>query len=184
MLDIDTPFASTEPVAYLGGSVRPPAREHSIRRAQPAPDAEVRLTLTDPAVRVVTDFVWEQPVTVLARRSIDGALEEMMRAGVGALLVVRDEVIIGLITSLDIQRAAGDARYDDIEVGHIMTPWERVPTLDWQALARARVFDVAACFQSVPASHIVLVEHADQGGTFVRGLVSRTRLLRQLGHSV
>jgi CBS domain containing-hemolysin-like protein len=69
-------------IAYLDGFVQP---------ARPAPRAaETRLTLTDPALHVVTNFAWEQPVTVTETRSIDDALAEMMRAGVRALLVVRD----------------------------------------------------------------------------------------------
>jgi CBS domain-containing protein len=176
-----------------GESIRAPAANpSSIRKARSRGAAEGRLALTDAAAHVVTDFVFEQPLTVPEERSIDDALREMIRAGVRALLVVRDEVVTGLITSYDIQgerplqflTESGYRRHDEIEVGHIMTPWERVPTLDWQALGQARVSDLVAFFRSAAATHVVMVEHTDPRSTAVRGLISRTRLERQLGHSI
>jgi CBS domain-containing protein len=176
-----------------GESIRAPAANpSSIRKARSRGAAEGRLAPTDPAVNVVTDFVWEQPLTVPEELSIDAALREMIRAGVRALLVVRDEVVTGLITSYDIQgerplqflTESGYRRHDEIEAGHIMTPWERVPTLDWQALGHARVSDLAAFFRCTAATHVVIVERTGQGTSAVRGLISRTRLERQLGHSI
>ena len=155
-------------------------------------DVRVQGVLTDPAVRVVTDFLCEQPLTVCEELPIDEALREMIRAGVRALVVVRDQVVTGLVTSYDIQgerplqvlTASGYRRHDEIEVGHIMTPWEQVTTLDWQTLGRAQVSDLVAFFKSAAATHVVMVERTDQGSTAVRGLISRTRLARQLGHSI
>jgi len=79
-------------------------------------------------------------VTVTEDRSIDDALRDMMLAGVRALLVVSEDAVTGLITSYDIQGerplqfllTSNYTRHDEIEVGHIMTPWERVPRLDWR----------------------------------------------------
>lgn len=193
MSGVDSQFRITRPFAYRGEALRAPAKNpSSIRIARSRGAAEGRLTLTDPAVQVVTDFFFQQPLTVPEELSIDDALREIIRAGVRALLVVRDEVVTGLITSYDIQgerplqflTESGYRRHDEIEVGHIMTPWERVPTLDWQALGRARVSDIAAFFRTTTATHVVVGEHVDQGGTVVRGLISRTRLERQLGHSI
>ena len=75
-------------------------------------------------------------------------------------------------------------RHDEVEVGHIMTPWERVSTLDWQALGGAQVADLAAFFQTTAATHVVVSEQLEKGGTAVRGIISRTRLERQLGHAI
>jgi CBS domain-containing protein len=193
MPGVDSPFRISRPFVYPGESIRAPGGSRSsIRKAPSHGAAEAPLALTDPAVHVVTDFVFEQPAIVPEELSIDDALREMIRAGVRALLVVRDEVVTGLITSYDIQgerplqflTESGYRRHDEIEVGHIMTPWARVPTLDWQALGRARVADLVASFRSTSATHVVLVEHTDQGRGAVRGLISRTRLERQLGHSI
>jgi CBS-domain-containing membrane protein len=183
MFDIESRSA-TAPIAYLGGFLQP------VRRAPRATD--VRLAVTDPALHVVSHFAWEQPVTVTETRSIDDALAEMMRAGVRALLVVRDAVVIGLITSYDIcgerplqfLATSGYSRHDEIEVSHIMTPWERVPTFDWRTLGRARISDLVAYFGKTSATHAVVIKHADRVETFVRGLLSRARLARRLGHSI
>lgn len=184
MFDTVSRSASNLSVAYLGGFAYPAAR---------APRAkETLLALTDPALSVVTNFAWERPVTVTATCSVDEALEEMMRTGVRALLVVRDAVVTGLITSYDIYgerplqflAASGLRRHDEIEVGHVMTPWERVPSFDWRSLARAWVSDLVAYFDKSPATHVVVIEHADRAETFVRGLLSRTRLARQLGRPI
>jgi CBS domain-containing protein len=182
----------TQRVAYFGGSISRAFKDYSPRTSRPAEPVEARLELTDPAIRVVTDFVWEPPVTAREESTIDDALREMIRAGVRALLTVYDDMVTGLITSYDIQgerplqflAASGYHRHDEIEVRHIMTPWEGVPTLDWQTLGRARLSDLAALFRSTQVTHVVVVEFADGGETFVRGLVSRARLARQLGHSI
>jgi hypothetical protein len=192
MSGLDAQLPITAPVAYLDGSVRTTAGDTSNRKVRLPRPAEVHLALSDPAVRAVTDFVWEPPVTVTEGLSIDAALLEMIRAGVRALLVLRDEVVTGLVTSYDIQggrplqflAASGYRRHDEIEVGHVMTPWAHVTTLDWHAIGTAHVSDLTLAFRRTFATHIVLVEHADQGGTFVRGLVSRARLERQLRHPV
>jgi CBS domain-containing protein len=189
----DTQFRIARPFLYRGESMRAAAENPgSVRSVRPRAATKGRLTLADPAGHVVTDFLWEQPITVPEELSIDDALRKMIRAGVRALLVVHDEAVTGLITSYDIQgerplqflTASGYRRHDEIEVGHIKTPWERVPTLDWQALGRARVSDLAAFFRCTAATHVVIVERAGEGTSAVRGVISRTRLERQLGHSI
>ena len=173
------------PIAFVAGTGAQRAGEQPRRPSGPLRRAD----LGDPARHVMTDFTAQSPVTVAPERLIDDALRDMIIAGVRALLVVRGEVIVGLITSYDIQgerplqflRNSGFTRHDEIEVGHIMTPWERVPTLDSQWVASARVADVARSFKTRSVSHMVVVEYAEQGGALVRGLFSRTRLERQLG---
>jgi CBS domain containing-hemolysin-like protein len=193
MPGVDSPYRVTRPFAHRAESSRAPVENpNSIRGAGSREATERRLALTDPAVTVVTDFVLDQPLTVPEERSIDEALREMIRAGVRALLVVRDEVVTGLITSYDIQgerplqflAESGYRRHDEIEVAHIMTPWKLTPTLDWEALGRARLSELAAFFRRTAATHVVIVERTDEGRTAVRGLISRTRLERQLGHSI
>jgi CBS domain-containing protein len=134
----------------------------------------------------------EQPLTVAEDRLIDEALREMIVAGVRALVVVHGDLVTGLITSYDIQgerplqflRSSNFSRHDEIEVGHIMTPWDQVPTLDWQAVRTERVADIVKFFKNTRATHGGILEYLDQGGIFVRGLVSRTQLERQLGYSI
>lgn len=189
LYDTESQASQNRPVAYLNGSTagHPPTNRVRV----PALD-DRRIELTDPAVQVMTDFTREHAVTVAEDRLIDEALREMIVAGVRALLVVHDDVVTGLITSYDIQgerplqflRSSTFSRHDEIEVGHIMTPWDQVPTLDWQAVHRECVADIVRFFKNTRATHGVILEYLDQGGIFVRGLISRTQLERQLGHSI
>ncbi|HXA93823.1 MAG TPA: hypothetical protein VNU73_11275, partial [Steroidobacteraceae bacterium] len=76
------------------------------------------------------------------------------------------------------------ARHEHIEVIEIMTPWERVVTFDWHMVGAAQVAELVTLFECTSATHAVMVEHGEQGGTFVRGIASRARLERQLRHSI
>ncbi|MGC8519168.1 MAG: CBS domain-containing protein [Steroidobacteraceae bacterium] len=173
------------------GDLHPAARAFATGDAprRPAPPHAHRVASTDPAALIMTDFAAQTPVLVTAERLIDDALRDMMVAGVRALLVARGEKVIGLITSYDIQgerplqflNSSSFTRHDEIQVGHVMTPWEQVPMLDWNTVRTASVADIAARFRAHRAiTHIVVLERAAQGGTVVRGLFSRTRLERQL----
>jgi signal-transduction protein with cAMP-binding, CBS, and nucleotidyltransferase domain len=151
-----------------------------------------RVALSDPAARIVTDFTREPPITVTEDRPIDDALRDMMAAGVRALLVVRGDLVSGLITSYDIQgerplqflQMSSYTRHDEIEVGRIMTPWDHIPKLDWSSLRAARVYDLLKVFRRLSATHLVVVERVEHDGAFVRALISRTRLNRQLGTAI
>jgi CBS domain-containing protein len=140
----------------------------------------------------MTDFTWDMPVSVAVDRFIEDALRHMIVAGVRALLVMRGEVVVGLITSYDIQgerplqflNASGFTRHSDIEVGHIMTPWDKVETIDAPWVSSASVGDVVERFRRKRDSHFVVVEYAEQGGAYVRGMFSRAKIERQLGQSI
>jgi DeoR family transcriptional regulator, catabolite repression regulator len=168
--------------------------EHSSPAAKlwrPAAAEARRLTLNDPAVLVATDFTREAPVTVTEDRPIDEALRDMIIAGVRALLVIHGDLVSGLITSYDIQgerplkflRATSYTRHDEIEVGHVMTPWDRVLRVNWPWIARARVHEIVELFRRTDATHLVVVENVEHRGVFVRALISRARVARQLGYS-
>jgi hypothetical protein len=191
MSDTEVQSALPEPVAYLGGSVRPPQQAPSARLRR-RHSAERPVALTDRALHVVTDFSWEQPLIIAEDRPIDEALQQMILVEVRALLVVQRDVVTGLITSYDIQGerplqflwASGYTRHDEITVRHIMTPWNRVPTLDWQVVHEAHVSDIVGFFRSSDATHVVIIEYGEKGGAFACGLISRARLQRQLGHPI
>ena len=179
-------------IAFLDGSASPQSAGGSIDggRLRSAPLRSV--TLLHPAATVMTDFTWDAPITVAADRLIDEALSDMIIAGVRALLVLRGEAVVGLITSYDIQgerplqflNTSGFTRHSDIEVGHIMTPWLSVPTIDVPWVSSASVSDVVERLRRRGDSHLVVVEYAEQGGAFVRGMFSRTAVERQLGRSI
>src|SRR5271155_2399689 len=143
----------------------------------------------DPAIHAITDFTREHPVTVDEERQIDAALEDMIRVGVRALLVVRDQRIVGLITSYDIQgerplqflQTSNYSRHQDIRVGHIMTPWDRLLSVDWESLQSARAGDLLLALEEAGLTHLLVIERVAKNTTpIVRAMVSRARLTRQL----
>ena len=146
------------------------------------------LKAIDPAVHAMTDFTSKFAITVAPDRPIDAALADMVRLGVRAMLVVRSESVIGLITSYDIEgpRPARFAerppstRREDITVGDIMTEWEALPTLDWSTVQTARISDLLEIFAGVGVMHLLVVESDERGAEVVRGLISRSRIERQL----
>jgi predicted transcriptional regulator len=142
----------------------------------------------DSAVHAMTDFTSKFAITVAPDRQIDGALADMVRLSVRAMLVVRAESVVGLITSYDIEgpRAARFAerlqktRREDVTVGDIMTEWEDLPTLDWSTVQTARISDLLEIFAGVGVMHLLVLESDERGAEVVRGLISRSRIQRQL----
>ena len=150
---------------------------------------EQSLHTHDPAILAVTDFTREHPATVDEERQIDDALADMARLGVRALLVVRGHRVTGLITSYDIQgerplqflQSSNYSRHQDIRVGHIMTPWDHLLSLDWESLQSARAGDLLHVLEEAGLTHLLVIERvAKNAAPIVRAMVSRARLTRQL----
>src|SRR5438270_13826218 len=147
------------------------------------------LSPDDPALLVVTDFTREHPVTIDPERQIDDALDDMIRMGVRALLVVRDQRIVGLVTSYDIQgerplqflQSSTYSHHRDIRVAHVMTPWNALTSINWETLETMRAGDLLQVLEHAGLTHLIAVQ-ADRTGSscVVRALVSRARLIRQL----
>jgi CBS domain-containing protein len=65
-------------------------------------------------------------------------------------------------------------------VGDIMTEWENLPTLDWHTLQTARISDVLEIFEGIGVMHLLVIESDERGAEVLRGLISRSRIERQL----
>jgi CBS domain-containing protein len=144
---------------------------------------------SDPAVHAITDFTREHPVTVDEERQIDDALGDMIHLGVRAMLVVREQRIVGLITSYDIQgerplqflQTSNYSRHQDIRVGHIMTPWDKLLAVDWDSIQSARAGDLLQVLEGAGITHLLVIDAGKKNtAPIVRALVSRARLARQL----
>ena len=188
MLDPMT-TSETNASAIFGASVAPVLEHADFSRERRLPVPQRHTVPTEPAISVMTDFTRAPPFAVPAERSIDDALGKMIVAGVRALFVVRNDAVVGLITSYDIEgerpleflATSGPPEHDEIEVAHIMTPWHDVPRVDMRWVSLAQVADVDQWLKHSNASHIVVTERGAGGMEIVRGLFSRSRLERQLG---
>jgi CBS-domain-containing membrane protein len=147
------------------------------------------LEASDPAIHAITDFTRENPVTVDEERQIDDALDDMIRLGVRAMLVMHEQRIVGLITSYDIQgerplqflQTSNYTRHQDVRVGHIMTPWDKLLAVDWDSIQAARAGDLLTVLEEAGMTHLLVIEtHQNNSTPTVRALVSRARLTRQL----
>jgi CBS domain-containing protein len=175
---------------HLSLSASPPATMLSGKSTLSA------LTRVSPALAVMTDFSYERPVSVLPERHIDDALHDMILAGIRALLVVDATAVLGLITASDIlgtrpiqflQSPLCDGqpcRHRDVHVADVMTPWTELRLIDFASLATATAGDLADQFSGIDATHLLVIERSVSGGNVVRGLVSRTRLERQLSITI
>lgn len=143
----------------------------------------------DPAIYAITDFKRDYPMTVDAERQIDEALSDMIRLSVRALLVAKDQRLVGLVTSYDIQgerpiqflQASNYSRHQDIRVMDVMTPWDELQVLDWESVESARAAELMAVFEHTSLTHLLVIE-VDRKSSMstVRALASRARLMRQL----
>lgn len=143
----------------------------------------------DSAIHAVTDFTREYPATVDEDRQIDDVLNDMIRIGVRSMLVMRELLIVGLITSYDIQgerplqflQTSNYTRHQDIRVGHVMTPREKLTALDWNVIQSARAGDLLQLLEDTDLTHLLVIDAGKvNAAPIVRGVVSRARLARQL----
>jgi CBS-domain-containing membrane protein len=145
------------------------------------------LQLRDPAVHAVTDFTREYPITVSEDRHINMALDDMIRFGVRALLVVREQRTVGLITSYDIQgerplqflQNSNYNRHQDVRVGDIMTHWAQLLSIDWHRIKAATAGELLLAIQQAGLTHLIVVDKGTERSPTVRGLISKA-LERQL----
>jgi len=146
------------------------------------------LRSNDPALRAMTDFTVKYAITVGPDRQIDAALMDMVRLSVRAMLVVKADKVIGLITSYDIEgprpaciaERSDVSRREDIKVGDIMTEWGDLPTLEWQTVQTARISDLLEISAGIGVMHLLVVESDGHGAEVLRGLISRSRIERHL----
>lgn len=174
----------TVPLATATGTLHVPARA--------LPD-DSGLALDSPATAVLTDFTRECPVVVDPDRHVDDALQDMIRGGVRALLVLEQGRVLGLITAYDIlgerpiqflQSGAcvhQPCLHRHVTVADVMTRLDRQPALELRTVQSACVGDLLATFHATDCTHLLVIEPGRDGERVARGLISRTRVERRTG---
>jgi CBS domain-containing protein len=141
----------------------------------------------------MTDFAAGPAFTISADCGIDDALDEMFRRGARALIVLaEDGAVVGLVTSYDIQgertrqylEGRNGRRREEVRVREIQTPCGQWTTIDWPRIQSARVGDLLEAFRGTDSPYLIVLEaRNDATPGVLRGIISRTRLERQLGES-
>jgi len=146
--------------------------------------------LESPALDVMTDFRYVQPVTVTPDIAIDEALEKMKISGVRLLLVSEEaDKIIGTITSKVILseepiRIVEKRRIprSQITVAMIMTPQNEVTVINLLDVRHAKVGHIVATLRNLERKHLLVVDiDKATGEQRVCGLFSTSQIGRQLG---
>lgn len=159
---------------------------------QPVLPEPKRVGPDDAALEVMTDFRRVRAITVAPGAPMDYARQRMRANGVHLLLVVDERnVLLGLVTSTDIEgdkpvRLVHDRglRREEVTVGDVMTPRERLEVIPIEAVQGARVGHVVATLKAVGRQHAMVVDRDAQGRQRVRGLFAVSQLNRQLGSAL
>lgn len=162
------------------------ARVATVNRRLPARPG--RVTLQDPALRVMTDLSRVTAHCVEPGATIEQANARMIACAVRALFVTDAAGdLLGLITAGDIlgeksiqyMKEHGGIR-EDILVQDIMTHRDQLDVLYKIDVLRARVGDLVATMQQLGRQHALVTEQTADGRETVCGMFSTTQISRQL----
>lgn len=162
-----------------------------IPQAQPKLGGSV--TLTSPALDVMTDLAQVKAATIDPETLLDKAEQAMIQQGVRSLFVVSDyPCVAGLVTATDLigekpmrQVSQRNLQRQDLRVADVMTKLSMLDALDYDELKTATVGNVIATFKKVGHTHLLVVQAATaKGPARIRGVISITQIERQLGRAV
>jgi len=158
---------------------------------RPAQARRINVALDDPAILLMTDFERVSPITVSPTLPIHTANDRMIDYGVRLLFVTENNhTIQGLITANDIlgerpikhiQQHGG--HFNEIVVSDIMTRQSQLEVIDFGDLGRASVGEIVETMRAFNRQHALVVEQ-EVDSIAIRGLLSTTRIGRQLGINV
>jgi len=166
-------------------------RGTSLAQAQPTDSTPV--TLSSPALAVMTDLTKVKAATTHPRTTLRQAEQAMIYQGVRMLFVVTEMPLVeGLITATDL---GGDKQmrvvherhlhYDELCVADVMTELGSLDAIEYARVQVAAVGNAVATFQRLGRNHLLVVEAASaQGPARVRGVISRSQVERQLGRAI
>jgi CBS domain-containing protein len=145
------------------------------------------VTLDSPALSAMTDLQRVKAATVHPDVPLRQAEQSMIYLGVRMLFVVAAMPSIeGLVTFTDLH---GDrqmalvhergVRWDELTVADVMTALPMLDAIPFDAMRSASVGNLIATLKRFGRNHLLVVERAA-----VRGVISRSQIERQLGHTI
>lgn len=152
-----------------------------------------RVGLDSPALGVMTDLSRVRAAVVHPDASLSLAEQTMIHQGVRMLFVVAQMPdILGLVTTTDLHgerqmRAVVERgqRYGDLSVADVMTPLQALDAVDLARMRGATVADAILALQEHGRQHLLVVERQDrEAPPQVRGVISRSQIVRQTGLSI
>lgn len=156
------------------------------------PELPELVHIEDPAHNVIMNFDVIKPVVVHPKTPINDALIEMKAAGTHIMLVIEDSKVVGVISSEDI---LGEKpmqiiqerriRRDEILVQSIMTPREKLVTIQLSDLRIAKVGHVIKTLNEHKQHYAIIVENdGPSQQQIVHGLVYIYEILKRLDKDI
>ena len=162
--------------------------------AQAEPWQTQAVTLDSPAVSVMTDLSRVKAATVHPSTQLRQAEQSMIYLGVRMLFVVSEmPQVEGLVTTTDLH---GDRQmrlvherslhWDELTVADVMTEFSMLDAIPFAAMRTASVGDLIATLKRFGRNHLLVVEAGDARAPQhrVRGVISRSQIERQTGHTI
>jgi CBS-domain-containing membrane protein len=148
-----------------------------------------RVTLDDPAFSVMTDLSQQPAATTFPDEPADRAHAMMIERGVRMLFALdRDGAVAGVITATDL---LGEKRmrvmqergvhHGELRVADLMTDVALLEAIPYSDISQMRVGHVVATLRAAGRQHLLVSERE---GAVVRGIISASRVARQLGLEV
>jgi len=148
------------------------------------------VSITSPAVDVMTDLERIPPATIEPQSTLYQANQAMILRGVRLLLVIeKNGRISGVVTATDllgekpvrIAQARG-ARREELAVRDVMTALEDMEAIELADVARAEVGHIVATLENCGRQHTLVVDRDGEAGKqTLRGIFSASQIARQLG---
>ena len=149
-----------------------------------------KVSMTEPAIYVMTDLSQTVPFSLSATASINEANDRMIAYGVRLLFVTDgDNTLTGLITATDVMGekpmqhiAEHGGKREDIMARDIMTTSENIDVLNLSDVESASIGDIIETIKATCRQHLLVIEPtADKTTESIRGIFSTSHIANQLG---
>ena len=147
-----------------------------------------RISLTDPASSIMTDFSYTRPFLTTATANLDEINDKMIACSVRLLFVTEgNEILLGLVTYNDIfgekpvryMQEHGGTR-SEILAQEMMAPLNRLEALQHEDVLKASIGDIVEVLQSAGRQHLLVVEEQEDDLQVISGMFSSTQIEKQL----
>jgi len=143
------------------------------------------LSLESPAINVVTNFESTRPLALELDVGINDALLMMKKAHVRSVIVMDGaEKFRGIISVSDLESRkvlstaqSQGLRRDDLTIGDVMTPSEKLAGLSMQQISGSCIGDILKTLQDVGSQHMLVVKPEDRQ---IGGIISASDIARKL----
>lgn len=157
---------------------------HAYLRSEREPQL---VRLDDPAYAVMTDFTQQHPHIISPEEPMDNALNEMKIHGVHLLLVVKNDCVIGVISSEDILGELPITiiqerriKRSQVLVKMIMTRIEKIVALNYNDIERAKVGNIVITLKSLRTHYALVTSNEENDQQLLRGIFTTSHISRQL----